>query len=175
MKIAVLNFGFGNTTVQCCDLLREQLSKQDVEVYQMNEIAMTDLPQNFDVYVLGCSIHRFSVSKKMRRFLKHNGEKLKNKRFFLFMCCGYVDQYEDYLKANFEEEFLQVAEGVSCFGGQLKTEAVSGFDKVVIYFMRRRILDFDPLQEGEYTRVLPCIEVEEIRRMTDRIRGVFRA
>lgn len=174
MKVLILNFGFGHTSLACAQMLREKLTHTEVETLQMNQSQVQDLPEGYDTYVLGCSIHRFRVSKLMRKWLRRNEERLCLKRFYLFMCCGLVDQYEDYLEANFSPRLLESAQMVSLFGGELKPEMEKGWNRFSVFVLRRRILDAELPNEGEYTRVIPAIETDAIRRMADHIRNLYR-
>lgn len=168
MKILIAYTSKNGTTAKCAKMLAEKLEvSHEVIVTDMNK-EDTVPPEGFDVVVLGSSVRMGAVSKKLKKYIKANVDMLNSKLCAVFLCCGFPDEFEEYLSQI--PKYLIPSLGIHCFGGELKPREARGFDKIIIKIMRNSITGHD-FEDGNYTGMLPEIIPEHINILADRIMG----
>ena len=169
MKVLIAYTSKHGTSARCAEMLGEKLMGCcEVDIVDLHKQSALDI-NDYDVAVLGGSVRFASVSKTLKRFLKQHAEKLQAKDCAIFLCCGYPDNFEDYVKENIPKQ-LTPSLGFHCFGGELKPKQVKGIDKLLIRAMRNAIVEHD-FEESFYEGSLPDILPESIERLADRICG----
>ena len=93
--------------------------------------------KDFDTIILGSSIYIGAVSKKMKAFCKANESLLSSKKIGIFLCCGFQEQFEEYLSSNFPPSLRKNAV-IKCFGGEARTEKMKAFDKLIMKAAMKR-------------------------------------
>lgn len=57
---------------------------------------------------------------------------LLNKEVSLFLCCGFVENAQNYFDTNFDRTLLKHCTLKSCFGGELHLTQLKWVDKMII-------------------------------------------
>ena len=171
MKLLIVystNYGVSR---KCAEMIAERLdSKMEVCVYDINDNPPS--PEGFDAAVVGGSIRMLRINKKLRAYLKQYSEKLSNIPTALFLCCGFSENFDDYVPMVFPKT-LKASLGIHCFGGELKPEKLKGFDKFVVRMVRASILDEDFESPDPNASPLPEIVPENIWRLSDSIKALL--
>lgn len=147
-------------------MLRDRLGTAEVELVDINK-SVPDAPEKYDVVVLGSSVRFGSVSRNLKKYVKSHKETLNAMPSAVFLCCGYPDQFEEYVKDQFKRDFKPTYD-FHCFGGELKPKETKGFDRVIVSAARRSILEHD-FEDSSYDGSLPEILPESISILADTI------
>ena len=167
MRILVAYTSRNGTTARCAKMLAEKLGVRcDVELCDMGA-EKADSPENYDAVVLGSSVRMGRMSKQIKGYLKDHRSTLEKMPCAIFMCCGLPDDFDDYIDINLPRDF-EPSYGIHCFGGELKPKNAKGFDRFVVYVMRKSIREHD-FEDGNYDGSLPEIIPESIEALANRI------
>lgn len=169
MKIAIVYSTVGGTTRECAELLKRELKNQEVCLYEIGK----DLPSlaDFDVTVVGFPIRFGKIHKKARQFIKEHFEELKGGRTAYFICCGFVDCFEDYAERCLSKDLSERALAVACLGGSLDPSRVKGIDRMIVKAVRAEILGGGDNADQRKDMVLPTIMEENISQFAEKIRN----
>ncbi|MGB9893728.1 MAG: flavodoxin domain-containing protein, partial [Candidatus Saccharicenans sp.] len=89
--------------------------------------------ENFDLIIIGGSIHAGKIQKEIKRFCRKNMSLLLKKEIALFICCMYDGQKaEQQFNQAFPEKLRQTARAKGIFGGELLFEKMNFLEKTVI-------------------------------------------
>ena len=169
MKIAIIYTTTGGTTHECADALARELERHDVTVADMEQNTNFS---DFDFIVIGFPIRMGKASKRARRFFKDNAVALAESRVGYFMCCGFVDCFEEYKQKVIPRELAEKAFEISCFGGSLEPSRFRGIDKLVVKAVRSEILGGGENGDAREDMSLPTIMDENIAQFADRIKKI---
>ncbi|HBL83394.1 MAG: hypothetical protein A2Y17_04465 [Clostridiales bacterium GWF2_38_85] len=125
-------YGF---TEDCINDLQKQLNGETKAINIMKESGV-DL-QDFDKVVIGGSIYMGQVQKQLKTFCEQNLDKLKQKKVALFLCCGFVDNFEQNLQNNFPAKLINSAFAKQCFGGELRLDKMKFTHKMITKMMKK--------------------------------------
>lgn len=166
MRILIAYAGKNGTTETCVKRLCEQLGSKDVTLscLEREQPSITD----YDMVVLGSPVYYGKLRASARRFLKEQHDNLCQKPLALFLCCAVGEDYEYFCNKLFGEELLSHAFASVHFGGSLKTEGLSFWDKLVVRSMRSSLFEAD-MDRGEYFATLPTILPENIDKLAGQI------
>ena len=169
MKILIAYMSKHGTTQKCVEMLREKLMGScEVDCVNLKQESVSSLA-SYDVILVGSSVRFACISKATKRFLKQNIELLQKKKCGIFLCCGYPDNFNDYVQENIPKQLIPSL-GIHCFGGEMKPKQVKGIDKLIIRGMRNAIVEHD-FEESFYEGMLPEILPETIELLADSILG----
>lgn len=150
--------------MRLCD---ELSATNEISLYNINDAPPA--PNDFDVVILGGSIRMTKLDKKLKKYLKEHINAISNMPSAFFFCCGIIRDLDDY-KATELPSKIRFSLGIECFGGELKPDKVSGFDKIVIKTMRQSILTQDPDLAKSSELELPEFMPENVTALAERIR-----
>ncbi len=167
MKIAIVYTTVGGTTKECAYLLARQLDRHQVTVADMKE--NIDICE-YDVVVLGFSVRMGRAAKDARRYIKQNRDLLMEKKVGYFICCGFVDCFDDYRDKLIPKELRARAIEISCFGGSLEPSRFGGIDKMIVRTVRSEILGGGDNGDQRRDMSLPTIMDENIAQFADVIK-----
>ena len=167
MKILIAYASKNGSTRDCVLRLAERMHQANVTLADLGE-GTPDIDL-YDVVVFGSSVRFGKFLPAATRFLKENKDQLLQKKLALFLCCGYAHEYEYYLQKLFPEELLKHSLQTLYFGGTLRKDGLSFFDKLVVRSMRASIFEND-IENGEYTPTLPSILPENVDKMATHLR-----
>ena len=167
MKILIAYASKNGTTQGCVNRLEKALTGLDVTVVNLEE----QIPNTteYDLVIAGSSVRFARLLSPMRRFIKDQKEVLKEKKLFLFLLCGIAHEYEYYRNVLFPKDLLDSALETVYFGGTLRTEGHSFFERCIIRSIRSHIMESE-IDDGEYTPSLPGILPENIDRLATYVR-----
>ncbi len=170
MKIAIIYATKNQTTAECAELLGKELSKHTVELFDIS----TDSPvlSDYDVIVFGYSIRMGKAIKSARQFMKNNAEQLERAKVAYYICCGFIDCFEDYKKRTIPAPLRESAFAVSCLGGSLSPDRFKGFDKFLVKAIRNEILGGGDNADDRKDMTLPTIMEENIAQLADKIKNL---
>ena len=170
MKIAIIYTTVGGTTKECASLLAKELKNQDVEVFEIgkNEPELSD----YDVAVIGFPIIMGKAAKTARAYMKKHREELKARNVAYFVCCGFIDCFEEYAESCVPEELRKQAVDITCLGGSLDPERFRGLNRFVVKAVRNEILGGGDNGDQRKDMVLPTIMEENISQFADKIKNL---
>lgn len=172
MKILIIYATKGGVSKRCAEMLCEKLKSNAFDITLCDIETGAPSPEGFDVAVIGGSIRMGSINKKLKKYLKTYTSALLSIDSALFLCCGYTENFDDYVLLNFPRHLVPSL-GMHYFGGELKPEKLKGFDKFVVKMVRASILDEDFEHPDPESSPLPEIVPENIWRLADSIRALL--
>jgi len=170
MRIAIVYATRGGTTRECARLLGEELKNYSVSLIDMS----VSVPafSDYDTVIVGFPIRMGKPMKKARRFLKEHAEELKKVRAAYFICCGFVDCFEEYAEKGIPAALRDLAVDIACLGGSLDPDRFKGFDKIVVKAVRNEILGGGDNGDERKDMSLPTIMESNITQFADKIRNM---
>ena len=172
MKILIAYAGRHGTTKECAERLQSFLAGKDVQVVDLAK--ETPEVSQFDICLVGASVRFGRLQKPAREFLKRQEKALCEKHLGLFFCCGLPHESEYYRDVLFSKKLKEHAFELLYFGGSLRQEGLSFWERRLIGSIRSAIAESE-FEDGEYTPSLPGILPENIERMAMRVRREFLA
>ena len=94
MKIAIIYTTVGGTTKECAELLKAELNNHSVELFEIG--VREPVIEDFDAVVLGFPIIMGRAYKPARVYLKNHKNELKNAKCAYYICCGFIDCFEEF-------------------------------------------------------------------------------
>ena len=170
LRIAVIYASVGGTTRECAELLKRELKMHDVELFDMSGKEPT--LSEYDMVVIGFPIRMGKMMKKARNYIKTHFDELMRCRVAYYICCGFVDCFEEYAEKTIPELLRARAVTVDCLGGSLEPSRFKGFDRLVVKAVRSEILGGGENGEQRSDMSLPTIMDENISQFADKIKSV---
>lgn len=167
MKILIAYASKNGTTKQCIERLHNALHGLDVTVADLGE--ETPNAADFDIVITGSSVRFARLLPAERRFLKEQKEALQKTKLILFLVCGISHEFEYYRDVLFPKELRNHALFTVYFGGTLRYENHTFWERRVIHSIRSRIMESE-IEDGEYTPSLPGLLPENIDRTATYVR-----
>ncbi len=170
MKIAIIYATKGGTTRTCAELLAKELKNHEVTLLDLaeGEPSLT----HFDCLVLGFPIRMGKAYRPARKYLKKNQDVLLAHRTAYFLCCGFIDCFEDYAAHCIPEVLREGAEAVVCLGGSLDPAKVKGLDRMVVKMVRNHILGGGDNADQRRDMALPTVMENNIAQLADKIKSI---
>ncbi len=160
MKILIAYATKSGTTRICAEKLAQLLPQHQVTVADLSG-ADGLRPSDFDFTVVGGPIRMGKLHKAAKKFIESNT--FVPSKYALFICNGMNESTAEYFKKNFSSDLLQSALVYTSFGGELKPDNQSGFDR----FLLKMFIESNRENEDF---VMPTIYTEEIGRLADKIK-----
>ena len=171
MKILIAYATKTGTVTKCVESLKTELHGLDVTVADL-EVEHPD-PADFDMVILGSSIRFSRIRKALNSYLQTNGEAVKKMPHGFFLCCGFGHEFERYAETQLGAELTDSAFAVMSFGGLLKLEKTSFWERYFLFRVRCMIRESE-IDDQEYTPALPSVLPENISRMATAVREALR-
>ncbi len=167
MKILIAYSSKTGTAADCVERLVQALRGLDVTVADLDR----ETPElaAYGMVIAGSSVRFGKARRSFGDFLKANREAVQALPHAFFLCCGFGHEFEGYVKKQIPTELLETAFAVMNFGGKLKLENASRWERYLLYRIRSAIRESE-IDDGEYTPTLPGILPENIDRMADHVR-----
>ena len=126
MKTLIVYAGKTGTTEKCA-LKLEKLLEGETTVINMMKDRLPEL-DSFENIIIGGSIRIGKVQKQTRNYAKKNCDRLSGKKIGIFLCMGEKEnKFEEYLKANFDSDFLKLVSVKGFFGGEFAYDRLPKF------------------------------------------------
>ena len=168
MKVAIVYSTRGGTTRECAELLAKEMKNDTVELFEIGE-GEPDYSK-YDICVVGFPIRMAKAEKKARQFLKKNAEMLKQMKTAYFLCCGFVDCFEEYAEKCIDKELRDSAVAIYCLGGSLDPDRFKGLDRIIVKMVRTEILSGGENADQRDDLSLPTVMEENISQFADELR-----
>jgi len=146
---------------------------------QGHEVTLADLahelpsPEGYDFTAVGGHIRKNKLDANLADYLEKKTTELPDGKCGIFICCGYLDSADEYLRSLIPQTLQNKAAILACFGGELKPKDVKGLDRIRVKMMINYILD-DGNRDGETVhRSLPGIHIDDISRFATVIKESF--
>ena len=136
MKTLIIYATKYGSTKHCASLLSDKLPGE-TEIKQIN--ASVNLSQ-YDRIIIGSPIRMGQVNKKIRNFCQKNKILLLTKDVSLFLCCGFIENAQNYFDTNFDRALLKHCTLKSCFGGELHPSHLKWGDKMIIKLVSHKYI-----------------------------------
>ena len=162
MKILIAYASKNGSTALCVERLVNGLDGLDVTVANLAEQAPN--AAEFDMVIVGAGVHHHRFPAPVTRFLREQKDILLSKKLGLFLLCGIAEEQVYYMEKLFDDELREHAFELSFFGGSLRYDGLSFWDKLVVWHLRSLIVESD-MSEGEYIASMPGLMPENVDRM----------
>jgi len=128
MKTLIIYASKYGTTEDCAFELKNQI-KGETKLINMKENSKTVDIDEFDNIIIGCSIYMTRISLEIFNFCEQNLQKLLDKKVGIFLCCGFLEQFQEYLNQNFPKELLENAVISQHFGAEARVSKMKFITK----------------------------------------------
>ena len=162
MRILIAYASKNGSTASCVERLVRGLSGLDVSVANLAESAPN--VAEFEMVMIGSGVHHHRFPAPVRHFLREQKDVLKEKKLGLFLLCGIAEEQVYYMEKLFPAELRAHAFEIAFFGGSLRYDGLSFWDKFFVWNLRSRIVEAD-MSEGEYIASMPGLLPENVDRM----------
>ena len=148
--------------------MAKELKNQEVELFEIGkrEPALSD----FDVVVVGFPIMMGKAEKRARKYIKKHEGELESVKTAYYICCGFVDCFDDYAEKTVPPSLRESAIDVTCLGGSLDPRRFTGINKLIVRSVRSEILGGGDNGDERKDMSLPTIMDENISQLADKIR-----
>lgn len=171
MKILIVYATKHGVSRRCAEMLRDKLcDRMEVSLFDINDAPPS--PADFDVAVIGGSIRMMRINKKLKQYLVAHAETLSSMQTALFLCCGFTENFDDYVPMVFPKS-IHASLGIHCFGGELKPDKLKGLDKFFVKRVRSSMQYRDFNDPDPKASPLPEILPETIYRLSDDIKRLI--
>lgn len=171
MKILIAYSSATGTVAECVEILKNMLSGHEVITADLARELPS--PAGYDFVAVGGHIRKNKLDKNCADYLAKKGAELPDGKWGGFICCGYLDSADEYIREEIPADLRDKAAILTCFGGEMKPKAVKGLDRIRVKMMMNYILD-DGNRDGEQVnRSLPEIHIDAISRFATVIKETF--
>jgi len=159
MNTLIAVAGKTGTTMRCAALLSVQLGGAQI----INLELKTPDPADYDLIIVGSAVRMGQLHRKVRDFLARYEQALLAKPFACFVCCGFGEQAQEYLKTGFGPALLAHACAAGSFGGEMRTEELTGMDKFLVGMVAKSL--------KEQNKPLPTVDMQAIARFAETLKA----
>ena len=171
MKILIVYATHGGVAKRCAEMLGRELEEQNEITYADARNGQIPAPEEYDAVIIGSSVRFENIDKRVKRYMKNNLEALNAKPCGVYFCCGLTRLFDEYAETLLPRRFAPSL-GFHLFGGELKPDRVSGFDKLVVMMMRSSIKTQDFEENDSDHHDLPEIIPENIVLLAKEIKQI---
>ncbi|WP_139904707.1 flavodoxin domain-containing protein [Clostridium thermarum] len=150
-------------TERCAKSLSAKLSGK-VDLLNIKNGQTPDITK-YDKIIIGGSIYAGRIQKSIKDFCINNHSILRNKKLGLFICCGFAENFQQYLTNSFSKELLEAAVSKQCFGGELNLENMKFFDRLVTKMITKAVNKSDT----NHKSLTPMILADNISQLAKAI------
>jgi len=134
-------------TERAAKKLSEKLSG-NVDCFNLKK----NIPESLDGYervVLGTSVYAGKLHKEFVDFIEINEHKLKEKEYAFFVCCGFEEKAEAYLRENISDEFVDKALFVRYFGQEIVWKNMKFYERAALKMVAKVKDDIHDIRERD--------------------------
>ena len=131
MKTLIIYASKYGCVADCATDLKSKLSG-DVTLVDVKKMDKDLDLDNFETIIIGGSVYIGNIAKELKSFCRGNLELLCRKKLGLFLCCGQVDQANEFFENNFQLRLLKHAQITECFGGEARPEKMNLVDSSLL-------------------------------------------
>lgn len=132
MKAVVIYCSNHGTTEKVAGMIAEKLRPAySVTVINLLELRNPDVSE-FELVVIGGSIHFGTIQKQVKQFCENNEALLKNRKIGLFLCCMLDDQKQSEFNNAFPESLRTHSKANGCLGGEFLFDQLNFLEKLIV-------------------------------------------
>lgn len=131
MKAAIVYISNHGTTEKVANLIAEKLNTKMVQVLNITENKKVSISE-FDLIILGGSVHAGRLQGKMRKFIKDNMLDLLQKKVGIFLCCMNEPEEKSEFNNAFPELLRNHSEYNAIVGGEFNFERMNFFERLIV-------------------------------------------
>jgi len=132
MSIALIYISKHGTVRKIAERIKDGLHVENIELFNLKENKKIN-PENYEIIILGGSIHAGTIQKGLRKFVDKNLSVLLRKKIFIFIACMEKSSKRDeYLKNAFPIELLENTLEISYLGGEFLFDKMNFIEKKII-------------------------------------------
>lgn len=132
MKTAIIYASTYGSTQKVAEVLHSSIKDSDI----FNVKKENPNISSYDSVILGSSIYIGQIDKQLKNFVQKNMETLKLKKLGIFFCCGFEENLQTYLEANFEKDLVKDAI-VMTMGGEMDVSKMSFAHKMITRMVQK--------------------------------------
>jgi menaquinone-dependent protoporphyrinogen oxidase len=106
-------------------------SKHNISLNNLKKNSNPNL-ENYELVIIGSSLHAGSISRKMKKYLKHNENILLSKKLAIYLCGMQEAKTEEQFSANFSEKLRNHSFATTFVGGEFLFEKMNFVQKSII-------------------------------------------
>ena len=171
MNILIVYASKNGVAKRCAEMLANDLAEYHTATLVDCRKENIPKPDEFDAVVIGSSVRMENIDRRIRKYARDNLEILNSMPCAVYLCCGFTRLFNEYADALFPRRFVPSL-GAHLFGGELKTEKLRGFDKIVVALIRNSIQTQDFEEDDSDHHDLPEIIPENISLLATEINNL---
>ena len=107
---------------------------QKIPGTMLHDLKQANIPPlaDFDCVIFGSSIYVGSIRKEAKTFLEQNADRLKEKKFGLFLCGLQENEEKQFFASNFSPDILTAAKATAFFGGIFDPKKAGFMERFII-------------------------------------------
>lgn len=131
MKTIIIYTSQHGTTETVANQIANQLNTTETTVLDLKDAGKSNW-KDYDMIILGSSIHAGNNQRAMKSFVKKNMEKLLQKRIGLFLCCMRQDELDMQMQQAYPLMLRNHAFSYRWMGGEYKVEKMNFIEKFLL-------------------------------------------
>lgn len=131
MKIGIIYSTHHGTTEAVAKEIQRLVQPQHVELINLGENKHPDI-SNYDVVILGSSIHASHNQSRMHTFCKKNIPELLQKQLGLYLCCMNRGEMEQSMQNAYSEILRNRAFSLQFMGGEYKMDKMNFIERILL-------------------------------------------
>lgn len=137
MKAIILYMSNHGTTEKVVQKLNSLLGYNKSKIINLEKEIPPPLDE-FDTVLIGGSIHKGLIQKKVQQYCQENLSELLTKRVGLFICFMDNHHYQEEFNNSFPEELREHAIAEGKFGGEFIFEKMNLFEKLTVRLLKNQ-------------------------------------
>ena len=109
-----------------CNSSKHEITRNNLKAHKSPDIS------DYDLIIIGCSIHAGSISMRTKKFIKKNKEKLLTKNTAIFMTCMNHEVAEKQFNDNFDTEIKEKSIATAYVGGEFLFEKMNKLERAIV-------------------------------------------
>lgn len=130
MNVLIAYASGSGTTKECATNLADKL-KGKIALIDLQKQTVSDLTA-YDAVVIGSNVRIGKIHKSVKKFCQAYEKELAEKSHGFFLCCGSPETADAYYKNNFSPVLLEGALSLSCLGGEMDPQKLTGLPKWIL-------------------------------------------
>ncbi|MCK5052481.1 MAG: flavodoxin domain-containing protein [Candidatus Cloacimonetes bacterium] len=132
MNTAIIYMSKHGTTEKIAELIKSKLKPDKTQIFNLKKIRSIEL-ENYDIIIIGGSIHVGSIPKKLRLFIANNITILLKNKIALFLVCMQKDEIrEEQFNNAYPAELREVSVANGLMGGEFCFDRMNFLERVIV-------------------------------------------
>ncbi len=131
MPTAIIYMSKHGTTEKVAGMLKEELSDQSIDLFDLNKFKEPDL-DDYEQVIIGGSIHMGKIQPGIRKYIEHHEKRLLTKRLGLFICYMDTNREQQEFENSYPESLRDHATAHGLFGGEFLIEKMNMLERMMV-------------------------------------------